>query len=230
VDSTTLTYLGLALAFIALPFTWLVSRHYATRRNTIAYDSRVIRLVPRRTVDGLSVTWRGASIAEPHLVVLSLVCRGPRDISSDDIRAGHIRCDLGVPVLGVVGSEVDDHGVVFAGTTVSFPDRPLIKGRQLKVSVIVDGEPAPAWDAVVLNGMLYEVGNPPLRMYGLLGAAMFWAVLIFLAYWLMEVFDIQLSESTRELLLVGLIGVFVMLFVALVQLLSILFRDRRVRA
>ena len=182
VDSTTLTYLGLALALIALPFTWWVSRYYATRRNRVSYYSQVTRLVSSRGVDGLSISWRDAPVDDPHLVALSLLCHGPRDISPDDIRAGHVRCTLGVPVLGVVGPGTDGHSraaVTIEGECVSFSAQALLKGREVAVLVIVDGEPSPTWDCVILDGAVYDASAPPVRWFRVVLIVLLWVGVLF---------------------------------------------------
>lgn len=143
--SDTVAIVALIVAVLAIPVTIWATRRWGNRRAVLSYTVEVAPVLPEAEhARGLVVTYRDIPVPDPHLVTLTFVNSGPKDITSDLFDGGKpmtvqltgtfygMTASVGDPVVGMpaVGTE---SGVL------AFRPKLIKRGETWAVSLIVGG-------------------------------------------------------------------------------------------
>lgn len=152
-------WLAVLSVVVSCVVTWVVSRKYTDRANTLRAHYRRTSLEPQRPVPGFAQTFDGMEIDRPHHFELSVVNAGPRDIGPDDFAGGECYFEVGgSEFLAIIenppGRQFDvvalDGGV---GFRLALSPCLIPKGERAHVSVICSGRPAPQSQRVALRNV-----------------------------------------------------------------------------
>ncbi|TSD93121.1 hypothetical protein FOV72_20980 [Gordonia rubripertincta] len=130
--------LAAVLTAVGVYFAW--SQH---RRNQLQ-----INVVPRPIISAhspkrITVNYDGARLQDPHIVAITVVNRGPRDIRRDEFDAP-IRLELGVPQINITDeAELDQLEIEQVNTHLDIKPTLFATGRSYHARLITSGRPTP---------------------------------------------------------------------------------------
>lgn len=124
----------------------VVAIRYGNRRGKVALLTEVTPLIPSNLAKKaeLEVTYRNIAVANPHLVRITLVNVGPRDIGTSHFDGGRpLQITLSSPIFGLVSSNMPGRtlGSAVGGREIALTPGMLPRQRQWDVELIVDGNP-----------------------------------------------------------------------------------------
>ncbi|WP_155289408.1 hypothetical protein [Rhodococcoides fascians] len=150
---------GVAVFGIAVTVTLYVLQRRGQRRNRLAVTVTSQKLFVASSglpAKDLSVEYNGQSVADPHLVNVSVENHGPKDISTSDFdQKVPITVELNAVVIGG-GDSVDGPNALLVKvsksvTSVDIEPALLAEGSRHIFTIVVDGSPKPSVTGAILN-------------------------------------------------------------------------------
>lgn len=139
-SGTTWTAVGAIAVVVVGVLTVGVSYFVSTARPVLNYGLVIsIPLLSLPTRPDLEVLYKGHSVQNPRVLMISLANSGRRDISSSMFdQQRPIVFEIGIPIVDVLGE--DRHGeLVVEETSVRIPPRLIRRKEEISISLLCDG-------------------------------------------------------------------------------------------
>jgi hypothetical protein len=154
--------------------------------------------MPAEINSDLQVTYHGAELKDPHIVVARLAYRGRRDLPSAAFDQGNpMYLDVGTRIIGLLSTVLTPSRTPLPATRVSDSKieigPSLIRKRlEMEFVILVDGSNAkldcygPLADVKFSSQKLEETRRRQLSILRTIGSALVWVCLAFIIWWLIE--------------------------------------------